>query len=74
MMFEKSSVRVIEKWHVGQVSWVFENSSNKFKMQNPKGVPKSMPFLSSLLFFYVGGDDPGVRGAEEENRNKYTTI
>jgi hypothetical protein len=43
------------------------------KKQNPKGVPKSIS-LSSLLFFYVGGDDPGVRGAEEENRNKYTTI
>ena len=45
MMFDKSFVCVIEKWHTGQVSWVFVISSNKFKMLQRVPAPNSNTFV-----------------------------
>jgi tripartite-type tricarboxylate transporter receptor subunit TctC len=38
-------VCVIEKWHAGQVSWVFVISSNKFKMLQWVPTPNLTPFV-----------------------------
>ena len=45
MMFENFFVCVIEKWHAGQVSWVFVISSNKFKMLQRVPAPNSNTFV-----------------------------